>query len=60
MEKMNCVNCSKIACLVGAKRRPEACPMEKYPEIYENGRQLFQSEEVKRIAKAAGIVEATG
>lgn len=57
---MNCANCKKIACLVGAKRKPEGCPMVDYPEVYEKARELYEDPETKLMAKSAGIVEATG
>jgi len=57
---MNCANCKKIACLVGGKKTPPDCPMEKYPKIYKNARAIYNSPEVKKMALNAGIVEATG
>jgi uncharacterized metal-binding protein len=57
---MNCSNCSKLACLVGAKRKPPNCPMESYPEVYEKAKLLYEEPENKKMAHSAGIVEATG
>ncbi|MHA1277931.1 MAG: DUF1847 domain-containing protein [Candidatus Helarchaeota archaeon] len=57
---MNCSNCQKIACLVGAKKKPINCPMVNYPEVYDQARQLYNDVENKKMAHNAGIVEATG
>ena len=57
---MNCVNCKKLACLVGSKKRPDGCPMEGYPAIYEKAKKIYEDPENKKMVLNAGIVEATG
>ncbi len=58
--KLNCANCKKLACLVGAKQKPANCPMERYQETYQEARNIYAGEEIKNIARNAGIVEAEG
>ena len=57
---MNCANCKKLVCLVGGRRKPQNCPSEHYPEVYEKARELYKISENFEMARCAGIVEATG
>ncbi|NVM28054.1 MAG: DUF1847 domain-containing protein [Candidatus Helarchaeota archaeon] len=57
---MDCANCKKLACLVGARKKPPGCPMVEHPELYEKAKELYEDPENIKIARCAGIVEATG
>jgi len=57
----DCANCGSYACRTNQKEKaPPDCPMNQFPDAYEETMEEYLKPETLRMARAAAIVEATG
>ena len=56
----DCANCGSFACRGQKEKTPPNCPMDQFPEVYEEAMEQYLESKTNRMARMAAIVEATG